>query len=113
MTEDHIRSILILRRAREHLFGPDLFAEPAWDVLLELYAATLGGRQMSLRDIALAIKAPASTTARWVGALAERGLIASHADPNELSVLRIGLTEWGAFQMNQLADRWRTAFMSI
>ena len=113
VTEDHILSSLILRRAREEAFGPNLFSEPAWDVLLELYAAELGGRRMSLRDIALSIKAPASTTARWVAVLAERGLIASHGDPDELSVPRIGLTEKGAFQMKQLADRWRAAFLSI
>jgi DNA-binding MarR family transcriptional regulator len=112
-TEDHILSILILRRARDDAFGSTLFTEPAWDVLLELYAAMLGGRQMSLGDIALAIKAPTSTTARWVAALAERGLIASHGDPDELSVPRLGLTEKGAFQMKQLADRWRAAFLSI
>jgi DNA-binding MarR family transcriptional regulator len=112
-TEDHIRSILIVRRARDETFGAHLFAEPAWDVLLELYAATLGGRPMKLRDIALAISVPASTTARWIAALAERGLIASHADPNEPDVPNIGLTERGAAQMKQLADHWRDAFLSI
>jgi DNA-binding MarR family transcriptional regulator len=113
MTEDHIISILILRRARDEIFGSSLFAEPAWDVLLELYAAGLGGRRMSLRDIALAIKIPESTAARWVAALADHGLVSAHADPNQPIMPWLALTERGAAQMKQLADHWRSAFLSI
>jgi DNA-binding MarR family transcriptional regulator len=113
MTEDHVVSILILRRAREEAFGSSLFAEPAWDVLLELYAAALGGRRMSLRDIAQAIKIPESSAARWVEALVDHGLVSSHADPDQLAVPWLTLTERGALQMQQLADRWRSAFLSI
>jgi DNA-binding IclR family transcriptional regulator len=113
MTEDHVVSILILRRARDEIFGRSLFAEPAWDMLLELYAAGLGGRRMSLRDIALAIKIPESVAARWVVALAAHGLVSSHGDPDRLGAPWLALTRRGAAQMKQLADHWRSAFLSI
>jgi DNA-binding MarR family transcriptional regulator len=113
MTEDHIVSILILRRARDEMLGTSLFAEPAWDVLLELYAASLGGRRMSLRDVALAIKVPESTAARWIAALADHGLICSQGAPDEGGAAWIDLTERGTTKMKRLADHWQLAFMSI
>jgi DNA-binding MarR family transcriptional regulator len=113
MTEDHVVSILILRRARDDLFGSTLFAEPAWDILLELFAAQLGGRRMSLRDIAVAIKVPESIAARWIAALADRGLVSSRIDLDQPALSWIGLTDKGAAQMKQLADHWRSAFLSI
>jgi hypothetical protein len=35
----HIREIIKLRRMRERLLGEDLFADPGWDILLDLFAA--------------------------------------------------------------------------
>jgi hypothetical protein len=113
MTEDHIISILIVRRAREEMLGSRLFAEPAWDVLLELYAASLGGRQISLRDVALAIKIPESTAARWTAALVEHGLINCSHDATPPGAAWLTLTERGSLQMKRLASHWRSAFMSI
>ena len=112
-TEDHILSILALRRARTEIFGTTLFAEPAWDALLELYAASLGARRMSVADIAIAIHVPESTAARWVAALVDHGLVEFHAGTEEFGASRLGLTEKGASQIKQLADRWRSAFLSI
>jgi hypothetical protein len=113
MTEDHIVSILIVRRAREEMFGSSLFAEPAWDVLLELFAASLGGRQISLGDVALAIKVPESTAARWTVALVEHGLISSVHDANAPGAAWLTLTERGFLKMKRLANHWQSAFMSI
>ena len=36
LTEDHIVSILGVRRARADILGQSLFSDPAWDILLEL-----------------------------------------------------------------------------
>jgi hypothetical protein len=69
LTEDHIRSVLAVRRARGGVLGENLFSEPAWDILLELYAAELGGRSMTLSDLARATDTPASVVTRWQAAL--------------------------------------------
>ncbi|MGE5563233.1 MAG: hypothetical protein ACM3ZV_07970 [Bacillota bacterium] len=79
MTEDQIRSILDVRRRRSEVFGQGLFADPAWDILLELFAAALGNRRMTLGD--LAPIAPKSTLARWIAALEERQLVECAVDP--------------------------------
>lgn len=112
LTEDHIRSVLLVRRARRDILGDNLFSDPAWDILLELYAAKLGGRQMSIAEVARAIETPASTTKRWVAALEERGLIASSIEPAAQDVW-IALTDEAADKVGRLADHWGSAFVSI
>lgn len=73
LSEAQVRWILKVRRDRARVFGASLFSDPAWDILLELLAARLGGRDIELAD--LAYIAPSSTLARWVAALEERGLV--------------------------------------
>ena len=113
LTEDHLLSLLFLRRARDAVLGQDLFSDPAWDVLLELYAAKLGGRSMSVADLAQAVATPRSTTARWIAALEERGLITSAIDPSEPDRLQVELTAEGASKMEHLGNHWGSAFVSI
>lgn len=113
LTEDHILSLLLVRRARDSVFSQDLFSDPAWDILLELYAANLTGRKVSLRELALAIRAPVPTTARWIAALAEHALVESNLDPLGSPNLQIMLSAKGARKMKGLADHWGSAFVSI
>ena len=79
MTEDQIESILQVRRKRAELFGAGLFSDPAWDILLELFAAELGKRKIGLAD--LAPIAPRSTLARWLAKLEEMSLVVCDVDP--------------------------------
>jgi DNA-binding MarR family transcriptional regulator len=113
LTEDHILSVLLVRRARSAILGEQLFSDPAWDILLELYAARLGDREVSLEDVARSIDTPESTTKRWVKALEERGLVSSKRGSAEDDGVRISLTEQGADKIGDLADHWGTAFVSI
>lgn len=111
LTEDHILSILIARRGRQAVLGSNLFSEPAWDLLLELYAAKLGSRSMSLADLARAIETPHSTTTRWIAVLKARGL-ATESDATDPDQQWVRLTDEGASKMKSLIDRWGSAFLS-
>jgi DNA-binding MarR family transcriptional regulator len=113
ITEDHIQSILIARRGREAVLGPNLFSDPAWDALLELYAAKLGQRKIPLTDLATAIDIPESTAARWISVLVERGLVASESGTSETARLCISLTAEGEAKMKRLIAHWGAAFLSI
>jgi DNA-binding MarR family transcriptional regulator len=113
LTEDHILSVLLVRRARSAILGEQLFSDPAWDILLELYAARLGEREVSLEDVARAIDTPESTVTRWVRALEERGLVHSRIDLDEAHEVWISLTDEGADKLGDLANHWGTAFVSI
>lgn len=113
LTEDHLVSLLLLRRARGAVFGDNLFSDPAWDILLELYAAHLGALKMSLLELAQAIETPQSTTARWINALDARGLVKSMSDPENPNGALIQLTPDGASKMEHLGNHWGSAFVSI
>src|SRR5438067_13561168 len=43
-----VQEILRSRRQREKIFGDELFGEPAWDILLELFSAELAQRKLSV-----------------------------------------------------------------
>lgn len=112
ITEDHIQSVISARRGRERLFGRHLFSDPAWDVIMELYAAMLGKRRMSAADLAKAIGAPESVIERWIAALVDAGIVSTIGDAKEASSI-VELTEEGAAKMAQLTDHWTSAFVTI
>jgi hypothetical protein len=98
--ELQITSILRLRRARSDLFGAGLFDDFAWDILLQLYAASLGNRKLSLAD--LDDIAPRSTLARWTAVLEERGLVSCGLDNLSPGNLWIELTSDAEVRMAKL-----------
>jgi DNA-binding MarR family transcriptional regulator len=109
MSEDHLRSIQMVRRAREEVFGGGLFSDPAWDILLELYAAHLGQRTVSINDLAAEIRLPPGNVSRWVAVLSEKEIVETigmDGDP-------VRLTSYGAAGMGRLAGHWGSAFLSI
>ena len=99
-TEQQIEWALGIRRARSEILGQALFADPAWDIMLQLFQARLRGRQMKLTD--LVTDAPLSTLVRWAAVLEEHGLITGYFDPLIPSILRIELSERGAAKMARL-----------
>ena len=113
LSEDHIRSILAARRARAVVFGADLFSDPAWDILLELYAAHLEGHSFSVRDLAGAIDTPQSTLARWMLSLEQSELIMIENGPAEDDASTVQLTPHAIAAVRGLADHWSSAFLSI
>lgn len=113
IAEDHVLSLINARRGREALLGAHLFSDPAWDVILELYAARLGDRQMSVSGLARVMGAPKPVTARWIAVLVDAGIIAYGGSSKETGGATVELTEYGASKMAQLADQWRSAFVAI
>lgn len=95
--------VLRIRRSRADVFGAGLFSDPAWDILLQLCAATLGGRRLSLRDVATDV--PRSTLARWAAVLEDRGLIRCETDPILSSTLWLSLTAQGERKMSGVLAR--------
>ena len=79
-TERRVLNILRLRRRREALFGSDLFGEPAWDMLLALYATELAGRRESVSGLCSVSGVPSTTALRWINVLENAGWIARKAD---------------------------------
>ena len=76
----HVRAILRARRAREELIGNDLFADPAWDMLLDLYAASLEQRKVSTSELCIASAVPSTTALRWIEKLVQMKMVTREDD---------------------------------
>ncbi len=81
--EKEIKALLKLRRHRDRFFGAGLFADPAWDILLELYASALGQYRLSVSHLCQGAAVPATTALRWINHLEGRGMIVRRADPTD------------------------------
>ena len=77
----NLREIIKLRRLRDSFFQPDLFADPAWDILLDLKAAAQEGRQVSVSSLCIAAAVPPTTALRWITAMAQSGMLVRRQDP--------------------------------
>ncbi|HEX8239039.1 MAG TPA: MarR family winged helix-turn-helix transcriptional regulator [Allosphingosinicella sp.] len=78
-----IRSIIRVRRLREHFFKGDLFSDPAWDMLLDLMAARVERRRVAVSSLCIAAAVPPTTALRWIKSLCDEGLFVRIADPED------------------------------
>lgn len=99
------RKTYALRRKRASVFGnPDLFGEPAWDILLDLYIAAGEGKPVSVSSACIGSAAPATTGLRWLGVLADEGLIVRENDPEDHRRVLVRLTSAGQAAMDRFFD---------
>lgn len=63
------------RRDRSIHLPADLFADPAWDILLNLFRSDLAHEHVPVPSACKAAAVPASTALRWLGTLEQRGLV--------------------------------------
>jgi len=94
-----IRDVIRARRVREELFGSGLFADPAWDILLDLTAARIEGRSVAVSSLCIAAAVPATTALRWIKQLTDAGLLRRVADPDDGRRIFIELTDDAARKM--------------
>lgn len=59
-------AILRFRRRRAQLLPRELFAEPAWDLLLELFVADASGRSITGGEVCHRIGAAPTVMSRWL-----------------------------------------------
>lgn len=78
---DKARAMIRARGARQRFFDADLFADPAWDILLELYVCELSQQRISVSSLCDAAQVPATTALRWIRMLEGQGLLTRTADP--------------------------------
>ena len=97
-----VRAILRARRQRDRLFAGGLFADPAWDMLLELYAAELCGYRVSVSSLCMSAAVPTTTALRWTRCLEENGLVRRSPDPLDGRRVFISLSNEGLDAMNEL-----------
>ena len=100
VSEQYIRNMLKLRRNRDRFFDNDLFADPAWDILLELYASALAQFRVSISNLCIASAVPSTTALRWINQLENQGLVVRRNDPTDGRRCFIMLSEKALEAMN-------------
>jgi PAS domain S-box-containing protein len=91
--------ILAKRRLRSHFFQGEMFGEPAFDLMLDLFVQELSNRQTYTTSAAVASGAPLTTALRQITMLVERGLVCREADPVDRRRVLLRLTSDGSKQM--------------
>lgn len=76
-----LKQLLAARRVRSTFFGSHLFADPAWDILLQAYVALLDKEPLLVSTICRESVVPATTALRWISILEQDGLLAKRHDP--------------------------------
>lgn len=80
------------RRAALLAPGTDIFAEPAWDILLELFVAQLSGQKLNASVVGCEAGIAQSTALRWLALLEKQGLTKRTRDIADKRRLWVALT---------------------
>lgn len=104
-TAADIRRAIRARRLRDQFFSDGLFEDPAWDMLLDLYAAELEGAQVSVSSLCIAAAVAPTTALRWVARMTEADLFVRQPDPFDRRRAFLALSE----QARQKMDRYFAA----
>jgi DNA-binding MarR family transcriptional regulator len=103
-----LRNIIKMRRLRERFFDSELFADPAWDILLDLKAAAQEGQNVSVSSLCIAAAVPPTTALRWITAMTENGMLERRQDPDDARRVFIVLSD----QTNSKLDDYFASAMA-
>jgi DNA-binding MarR family transcriptional regulator len=78
---ERINAVIRARRLRGRFLPDELFADPAWDMLLDLLQAEVLQQRVAVSSLCAAAAVPATTALRWLNTLVNRGLIVRVPDP--------------------------------
>ena len=83
VSTETVRSVIRARRLRSRYFAEELFADPAWDMLLDLLQAEISHLRVPVSSLCIAAAVPATTALRWLKAMVGQGLFLRRADPHD------------------------------
>ncbi|WBO22101.1 winged helix DNA-binding protein [Sphingomonas abietis] len=95
-----VRALIRLRKLRGQHFMPELFADPAWDILLDLAIARIEGRMVAVSSLCIAAAVPATTALRWIAQMTEQALLVRQPDPRDGRRMFIGLSDQASAGMD-------------
>lgn len=101
VTPQQVRSILRARICRQEFLKAALFAEPAWDMLLELFARELEHQRASVSQLCGASGVPETTAHRWIENLEKEGLIVRRDDQFDGRRVWVSLSSKGSEAMQR------------
>jgi hypothetical protein len=94
-----VRALIRARQARERFLPAELFGDPAWDMLLDLFVAHLDEREVSVSSLCIAARVPTTTALRWIRTLCDAGLFERRNDPADARRAFVSLSPEAAAAM--------------
>lgn len=94
-----VRRIIRQRQLRARFFDDDLFADPAWEMLLDLTAARAEHIRVSVTSLCIASGVPPTTALRWIGQMSDAGLLQRVEDETDRRRVFITLSDRAADAM--------------
>ncbi|MDN3645980.1 MarR family transcriptional regulator [Pontixanthobacter aestiaquae] len=94
-----VRRIIRQRQLRARFFDKDLFADPAWDILLDLTAARAEHMRVSVTSLCIASGVPPTTALRWISQMVDAGLLDRVEDETDKRRAFIALSDRAADAM--------------
>lgn len=99
-SEQTVRYSIRARSQRDRFFLKGLFADPAWDMLLDLYVSEISGQKVSVSSLCIASNVPSTTALRWIASLDCEGLVERSSDSRDRRRYFISLTNKGRCAMD-------------
>jgi DNA-binding MarR family transcriptional regulator len=103
------RVVLRNRRLRSRYLPADLFADPAWDILLDLFAADAEGQAVSVTSACVAAAVPVTTAQRWLRELERQGLVQRSQDSGDRRRVLVRISGTGRDAIAQWLNATRGA----
>lgn len=105
LAEAYLRTLVAARHDKNALFSPNLFSDPAWEMMLDLTVVDMPKHPVSVTSLCLASGVPTSTALRRISDLQDAGLIERIPDRNDRRRVMVRLTEEGRARMSMFIER--------
>lgn len=99
---DTAQRILRFRRNRERRFPSGIFADPAWDMMLDLFVQEGAGRETSVSSACGAAAVPATTALRHLAQLEREGLVERSGSSNDRRRVLVSLAAHASNALREL-----------
>ena len=107
-----VEKTLDRRRKRERAFPSDIFGEPSWEVLLNLYRSAMSGEEISITKASYMANCPPSSALRVIADLIERELVTKQKVTGGRKVI-VSISQLGIDSMNRYFDLVADAIPTI
>ncbi|MEA3079772.1 MAG: hypothetical protein QOF05_1180 [Sphingomonadales bacterium] len=83
LSAETVRAVIRARRLRARYFREEMFADPAWDMLLDLQQSEIAQLRVPVSSLCIAAAVPATTALRWLKTMVSQGIFIRRADPHD------------------------------
>jgi DNA-binding MarR family transcriptional regulator len=105
------RELYVERRRRDKYFDSDLFGEPSWDILLDLYIASRESRRVPTTSACIGAHVPPTTALRWLRILEARGMVERESDGRDGRRTFVALSARGIAAMENFLGSTRARLL--